>query len=118
MSNRIFIDTVHVRYLHPEPGQRQERYGFLIVEDREQHNHLEFSCEDEIPPTLEALLAYCLTHEYTELWDFFADHCDFGQSVEFNDTYYNHEDLQLLMEAVKREHEKGKESGHGQPPVC
>ena len=103
MSNRIYIDTVQVRYLRKDPTENPDCYGFFIWDDYERFTLLNFASEADIPDTLEKVLRYCLEESYTQIWDFFVENAEAEQWVNFDEKYYDFEELKQMIETISKE---------------
>lgn len=107
MSNRIYIETVHVRYIRQEPTENPGTYGLFIWDDYDHFTLLNFASEAEIPDTLEKILCHCLEAGYLRIWDFFVQNAEAEQCVNFDENYSDFEELKQMLETVARESEKG-----------
>jgi hypothetical protein len=106
MSNRLYIDTVHVRYLRKEPAETRESFGFLIGDDYDQFEVLDLSSEAELPSTLEGVLRHCRNAEHTMVWDLFVQHVSADKGVHFDGHYVEAAELKQLLDAIADEEEE------------
>jgi len=105
MSNRVYIDTVEVRYLRLSSTDSHVCYGLFIWDDYEHCSLLEFNSESEIPSTLESILAYCLQSCNDKAWELISQNVHDGQSVCLNNVYFMAEDVLPLIDAAQSIHE-------------
>lgn len=106
MSNGVYIETVHLRYLSKEPTDNRDRYGFYVWDYFEHFHLLDFNTEVDIPGTLEAILEYCLKAGYSQVWDLILRNIADELCVVLDEDYFEFEEVKRLIKAVKKRHKE------------
>lgn len=106
MSNRVYIDTVHVRYLRKAPTETRESFGFFVGDDYDSFEVLDFPSEADIPATIEGVLRHCNREDHTGVWDLLVQHASADKGVNFDGQYVEVEELKNLLDAIADEEEE------------
>lgn len=106
MSNRLYVDAVQVRYLRKDASEGHELFGFLVGDDYDQYEVLDFNSEKDIPENLDGFLRHCLDEDHTAVWDLLGQHAAANKGVVFNGDYLEGTELKRILELLSTEEDE------------
>lgn len=105
MANCLNVEAIRMEYFRREHPNSRVFHGFIVSDDYESYEVMEFSSKEEVPDTLEKVLRHCMGEEHGMAFDLFAQHATAGKGVNLDGKFIDAEKLQRILDILAKEDE-------------